>query len=263
MFHLNKKILTIACISLLHSTLGFTILATKGREQIRICLSSTNSGIPDMRQKMVLPPIRKERERKFRARKQEWINKSLTYYSKVLRDQSLVEKYGLDVLLREDGALPLEKIEPQQRKVMKRASEHYFAVQKIKNGELEHAEKIYRNAINEILNEREHDGECDHASLAVTTLLLALLKQRQGDIQGTRSVFLNFFKHAVVNGEVSEGCACSAKVLQAYALFEMKRGNPTKSLEIVKVAVSMDQALSPVLQWKLFRDAEQMRMLIQ
>ena len=190
--------------------------------------------------------------------RQQWIEKSLTYYSTVLRDRSLRKKFGLETLIDQNRvASSLEYIEPEQRQIVKRATKHYFAIQKIKNGELKHAEKIYRTAIDEIINEGEknNDGGCDHASLAVSTLLLALLMQRQGDIKGTRSVFLNFFREVIVNKEFPEECACSAKVLQAYALFEMKRGNPTKSLQLVNVAVSMDKSLAPVLKWKQFRDA--------
>lgn len=51
-------------------------------------------------------------------------------------------------------------------------------------------------------------------------------------------------------------CSCSAKVLQAYALFEMKRGFSRKSLELLKQAVAMDENLKPVLGWKQFRDIE-------
>ena len=50
-------------------------------------------------------------------------------------------------------------------------------------------------------------------------------------------------------------CTCSAKVLQAFALFEMKNGHSAKSLEIIQRAVKMDESLRPVLAWKQFRDA--------
>ena len=48
--------------------------------------------------------------------------------------------------------------------------------------------------------------------------------------------------------------ACSAKVLQAYVLFEMKRGHGRKSLEIVERAVELDEELRPVLAWKQFQE---------
>merc|ERR1712157_487137 len=81
-------------------------------------------------------------------------------------------------------------------------------------------------------------------------LLLALLLQKQGNVKATRSVFLNFFRKIDDDKE----CSCSAKVLQAFSLFEMKQGNKIKSLELVNIAVSMDQSLARVLRWKQFRD---------
>ena len=51
-------------------------------------------------------------------------------------------------------------------------------------------------------------------------------------------------------------CKCSAKVLQAFALFEMKCGHAQKSLFLVVKAVAMDETLAPVLKWKQFRDVE-------
>ena len=46
-----------------------------------------------------------------------------------------------------------------------------------------------------------------------------------------------------------------AKVLQAFALLEMKNGHSAKSFEIIQREVQMDEGLSPVLAWKQFRDA--------
>jgi hypothetical protein len=80
---------------------------------------------------------------------------------------------------------------------------HYFALRKIKDGKPQHAEQIYRRIIDELLHEEE-DG-CDHAKLAVTTLLLALLLQRTGDSKNTRSVSLHFFRIVVVNRRFSNG----------------------------------------------------------
>lgn len=135
------------------------------------------------------------------------------------------------------------------------AKKHYFALRKIKDGKPRHAERIYRRIIDDLLHEEEED-DCDHAKLAVTTLLLALLLQRTGDTKTTRSVFLSFFRIviAAAEKEPDHECACSAKVLQAFALFEMKQGNQFKSLEIVLKAVKLDPTLRPVLNWKLFRD---------
>jgi len=138
------------------------------------------------------------------------------------------------------------------------AEKHYYALRKIKDGKHRHAEIIYRRIIDEIMNEEE-DGHCDHAKLAVTTLLLALHCQRMGDNKKARAVFIHFFRVVVVNSgdeDLSE-CACSAKVLGAYALFEMRQGHIKKSLEIAQKAVQFDQDLRPILNWKQFRVAEE------
>lgn len=180
-----------------------------------------------------------------RDRKRQWVDRSLEYYSTVSRED----------LRRSRGQLPAHPAHDsleERRRIYDLAQKHYFALRKIKSGHLGHAESIYRRIIIDIKN---HEGGCDHAKLAVSTLLLALLLQRRGDIKGTRSVFLQFFKAAVLeNQDEEKECACSAKVLQAYALFEMKRGHGRKSLEIVERAVRLDHALKPVLEWKQFRE---------
>ena len=118
--------------------------------------------------------------------------------------------------------------------------------------------QLYRRIINELSS--EDDGHCDHSKLAVSTLLLSLHMQRVGDTKGTRAVFLNFFRRVAMDEDDDEiECSCSAKVLQAYALFEMKNGHERKSLEIIKKAVQMDNELSPVLEWKQFRDVREGR----
>lgn len=187
----------------------------------------------------VLLPRRQMLERE----KKEWISRSVDYYSKVMREERR----------RNEGQIPANMDQPEyQKQYLILAKKHYFALKKIKTGNLHHAEHIYRRIIDELLQEEE-DGECDHAKLAVTTLLLALLMQRMNDRKGTRSVFLNFFRIAVLDNDDTE-CACSAKVLCAYALFEMRQGNARKAYELVKTAIKFDQTLTPVLQWKQFRD---------
>ena len=141
------------------------------------------------------------------------------------------------------------------------ANKHYFALRKIKNGQHKHAEIIYRRIIDELMV--EDDGTCDHAKLAVTTLLLALHLQRMNeDYKKIRSVFLNFFRRVVVlesstSSDPNHKCACSAKVLGAYALFEMKQGNTHKSYELAQRAAQFDQDLLPVLQWRQFKNVEE------
>jgi tetratricopeptide (TPR) repeat protein len=175
-------------------------------------------------------------------KRQEWLDKSLDYYTKVMREErrrALGQAVDYDTAEYQDTLTSLAK-------------KHYFALHKIKSGQWRHAETIYRRVIM-VLVEGE-DGECNHAQLAVTTLLLALLLQRMGLRKETRSVFLHFFRVAILDQQEDEECACSAKVLQAYALFEMKQGNSLKSLELVKRAVQLDPSLTPVLSWKQFRD---------
>jgi hypothetical protein len=177
--------------------------------------------------------------------RQRWTSKSLEYYSKVMREERR----------RNEGQIKAEVAgsETYQENFAALAKKHYFALRKIKDGKPQHAELIYRRIIDELRTD-----DCDHAKLAITTLLLALHIQRTGDWKKTRSVFLNFFR-IVTADEARQGpehkCACSAKVLCAYALFEMKRGNSFKSLDIVLKAVKLDPTLEPVLNWKQFRDA--------
>lgn len=175
-------------------------------------------------------------------KRQEWMEKSLRYYTKVMREErrrALGQAADFDTAEYQDTFTTL-------------ARKHYFALHKIKAGQWRHAETIYRRVISELV--RDADGECNHAQLAITTLLLALLLQRMGLRKETRSVFLHFFRVAILDQQEDEECACSAKVLQAYALFEMKQGNSLKSLELVKRAVQLDPSLMPVLSWKQFRD---------
>ena len=181
--------------------------------------------------------------------RQAWIDRSMQYYSKVMREE---RRRALGQLPSDETATTY----PSEEHIIL-AKKHYFALRKIKENKPAHAEHIYRRIIDELLHQEE-DDDCDHAKLAVTTLLLALLLQgrRGADAKQTRAVFLHFFR---VVRDSNEECACSAKVLQAYALFEMKQGNAFKSLYIVRKAVRLDPTLRPVLQWKQFRDAMRQR----
>lgn len=193
--------------------------------------------------------------------RQEWNERSVSYYSKVMREERRRNMGQIDNDIFDS--------EQYQQDFERSAQKHYFALRKIKDGQYLHAEIIYKNIIQEIMKEEENeDGQCDHAKLAVTTLLLALHCQRMGDLKKTRSVFLNFFREVIMSeqrnnvnndddGEEKHNkCACSAKVLGAFALFEMKQGNTIKSLEILQKAVEFDPALGPILQWKQFRDVQ-------
>uniref|UniRef100_A0A7S4IYL5 Uncharacterized protein n=1 Tax=Odontella aurita TaxID=265563 RepID=A0A7S4IYL5_9STRA len=178
-------------------------------------------------------------------RKRDWIERSIVYYSKAMRrDHRSQTRNGEGTKLEEDETF------------VRMAQRHYFAFQQIKRGHCSHAEAIYRRAIDEISSE---EAQCDHAKLATTTLLLALVLQRTGDIKAARSVFQRFFVITLrENKDPDVECACSAKVLGAYALFEMKNGSKRKSLVIANQAVQFDKSLSKILDWKQFRDAKEL-----
>jgi len=170
-------------------------------------------------------------------RSQEWIDNSIRYYSTLRR-------------------ISTERLENIQRDAagtfFDLASDHYFALTEIRGGKLNHAEQIYESAIAQIKEVDNDIGHCDHEALAASTLLLALLKQRMKDTKGARSVFLNFFR--IISQDEVDSCSCSAKVLQAYALFELRNGFSLKSVKLIEKAVSLDENLSSVLKWKQFSD---------
>ena len=218
---------------------GHQLAMTVSSDQLR----STDARIKLRSQSIQLnPPRNTQRE----VERMAWVNSSIDYYTKVLREDRR----------RNMGQLSLEEGHTQHE-FLTLAKKHYFARYKIKNGMPRHAEHIYRRIIDEL--SQEEDGQCDHAKLAVTTLLLALLLQRMGDMKGTRSVFLSFFRIVVLEMDEDKECACSAKVLQAYALFEMKRGHSLKSLDLATKAIKLDKSLASILQWKQFRDAKETR----
>jgi hypothetical protein len=172
--------------------------------------------------------------------KQAWLARSLQYYSKVMREDRR----------HQAGQIKGYNTPEYQDEFTLLANKHFFALRKIKDGKPRHAERIYRRII-------FHELQRDEAvpQLAITTLLLALLLQREGaNVKETRSVFLHFFRVAMLENR-GEECACSAKVMQAFALFEMKQGSAIKSLQLAEKAVLLDPTLTPVLNWKQFRDA--------
>jgi len=205
-------------------------------------------------------------------RKHEWIERSVQYYSTVMRrnyaggaaavpTQTRQHETSASIIASE---VPSDVAGDQlqlDKDFIGLATKHYYARVLIKMGKWDNAEKIYRRIIEELTDEAalSEDRDCDHTKLAVSTLLLALHMQRTGDIRATRSVFLRFFRRVAVHdreeSDRDHKCTCSAKVLQAFALFEMKNGLSKKGLEIIRRAVEMDEELRPVLEWKQFRDA--------
>lgn len=200
-------------------------------------------------------------------RRSEWISRSVEYYSTVMRKnrggqsqrttQMDSTSAASDVLATKgQGGGNQVVADEYDRDFIRLATNHYYARSLIKEGKWTFAEKIYRRMIAELSEEQQDGGECDQcAKLAVSTLLLALHLQRMGDVKATRALFLQFFRRLAVKEEEMHQCTCSAKVVQAYALFEMKNGHAAKSLEIIRRAVQMDEELRPVLGWKQFRDA--------
>lgn len=202
---------------------------------------STNSNLEDSRNLL---------RRRLQQKKSAWIDRSINYYCTIMREEERIEK---GEILKPS----LRDLKHHQYNLIL-AKKLYFARNKIKSGKLKSAELIYRNTINELMNEGE---ACRHADLAVSTLLLALLLQREGKLSETRDVFLRFFRivnsaqlEAEENGRSHE-CTCSAKVIQAFALFEMKQGYPKKALRLIQSAIKMDKKLVATLKWKQFREA--------
>lgn len=192
-------------------------------------------------------PYTKRKSQMLQERKRDWINRSLTYYSTVSREAKR----------RENGQyVPSEMELDQYKSNFITAKKLYFARHKIKNNQPRHAERIYRKLIDDLLREQEEDGSCDHAQIAISTLLLALLLQRQGEVKETRATFVRFFRLVTTSSDGMKECTCSAKVLQAFSLFEMKQNNVKKAYALAQIAVKLDPELVPVLNWKQFRDAK-------
>jgi len=184
------------------------------------------------------------------ATKNQWIRNSVQYYNRITRGAEHVQ---------------------QSPTYLKSAMENYFALEKLRNNKPRHAETIYRRLMNELhpsntnsnTNGNHDDGctqhkDCEFSQLAVPTLLLGLLLQREGRFEDARTVFEGFshaLEQANNNTNKPHACCCSARVLQAHALFEMKQDNPVRAVELIRRAIRMDRNLRPVLRWKLFRDA--------
>ena len=174
------------------------------------------------------------------AAKNTWINNSIQYYNRITRGAEHVQ---------------------QSPTYLKSAMENYFALEKLRENKSHHAETIYRRLMDEFnpRNIRNMNGcsevdQCNFSHLAVPTLLLGLLLQREERFDDARTVFEGF-SHVLDAEGADHECCCTARVLQAHALFEMKQENPTKAVELILRAVRMDHNLRPVLRWKQFRDA--------
>lgn len=171
------------------------------------------------------------------AARTEWISSSLQYYNRITRGSEHVQ---------------------QSPTYLKSAMENYFALEKVRESKPHHAESIYRRLMEEFDPRNSPVGlrmeECEYASLAVPTLLLGLLLQREDRFDDARTVFEGF-SHVLDEKGGNLKCSCAARVLQAHALFEMKQENRVKAAELIIRAVRLDGNLRPVLRWKQFRDA--------
>jgi hypothetical protein len=166
------------------------------------------------------------------AAKNQWINNSLQYYNRITRGAEHVK---------------------QSPTFLKSAMENYFALEKVRDNKPHHAESIYRRLMEE-LNPKNQVEHCDFSNLAVPTLLLGLLLQREERFDDARTVFEGF-SHVLDEAGGEHKCSCAARVFQAHALFEMKQGNSVRAYELILRAVRMDRNLRPVLRWKQFQDA--------
>jgi len=130
-----------------------------------------------------------ESKRALRRRQREWVERSTRYYTTIMRNENRRTKGQLKT----------------QRNALCFAKKLYFARNKIHNGDLSHAEVIYRKLIQDLSLEGK---DCDHAQLATSTLLLALLLQRCDRYEETRQMFDDFF-HMVHNEEGDVFCNSS------------------------------------------------------
>jgi len=171
------------------------------------------------------------------AARTEWISNSLQYYNRITRGSEHVQ---------------------ESPTYLKSAMENYFALEKVREKKPQHAESIYRRLMDEFNPRSNAAGirmeECEFSSLAVPTLLLGLLLQRENRFDDARTVFEGF-SHVLDEAGGDHKCSCAARVLQAHALFEMKQENRVRAAELIIRAVRMDQNLRPVLRWKHFREA--------
>eukprot|EP00553_Chaetoceros_curvisetus_P002555 CAMPEP_0204620782 /NCGR_PEP_ID=MMETSP0717-20131115/6706_1 /ASSEMBLY_ACC=CAM_ASM_000666 /TAXON_ID=230516 /ORGANISM="Chaetoceros curvisetus" /LENGTH=263 /DNA_ID=CAMNT_0051635049 /DNA_START=280 /DNA_END=1071 /DNA_ORIENTATION=- len=247
---------------MIHSATNSSPMPTSTMKALHVALSMSPSttGLPSHEAEIdTSTPIKANSRKILQQRKREWIERSTHYYTTVMRHQNRQARGQIKTPDNQEALLNYHK------KNMVMAQNLYFARNQIKYGRLNHAESIYRKLIDDIMGENKDGHECDHAQLAVSTLLLALLLQRKDQIKETRSTFLQFFRiintvneeHLIENGQVKE-CACSAKVLQAFALFEMKQGLVKKSYQLATMAVRMDHELEPILNWKQFREAKEL-----
>lgn len=138
----------------------------------------------------------------------------------------------------------------------------YLARRAIGDNRSHQAEQIYTALLN--------SPSIDLTSFAATSLLLALHYQREDkDIKKARSVFNNFVKtideYSAPSSSSSStvtdcncGCGedCTARVLQAFALFESRNNLLPKSAFLIRKAIEFDPKIASLLRWKMFAGLE-------
>ncbi|GMH48337.1 hypothetical protein TrVE_jg9369 [Triparma verrucosa] len=200
-----------------------------------------------------------------------YIPSKLTYSTLISRprvDSPAIQYYSRILKVEPEVLTPhqLRKLESSGRKV--------FLARKAISDERPHqAEKIYVDIIDQNLSRPKE--EINLPELAATTLLLALQQQRNNDKKAARSTFNNFFKIATefysdettirTNPSTDHehedcicGCGkgCTARVIQAFALFESKNKLRPKSKFLIKRAIEYDRNLESILKWKMFEDVD-------
>merc|ERR1712232_135680 len=90
---------------------------------------------------------KKSNYKTFQKRKRDWIDRSLKYYTTVMREEQR-RVYGQ--ISPDDESYDNATMEKIQL-----ATKHYFAIRLVKSGELNYAETIYRRTINELMNEED------------------------------------------------------------------------------------------------------------
>lgn len=152
---------------------------------------------------------------------QDWIVKVVDYYTNMMRKESA-------------GAVDSAERSRTARKL-------YRTIQQVRNGDPDGADDLCGDAIRDIreISEGDRDGGGSRrtAEIATTTLLTASVLRRMDDVGGARAAFHEFFRASAGEGGPAAECACTGRVLAAYASFEMRHGS---ALEAARMARRFD-----------------------
>ncbi len=146
----------------------------------------------------------------------------IEYYNKVTR--------------RPDPEIITPTVDRSARKI-------YLARKAIADLRSHQAELIYRDSLSSFDDSNVRPS---------ATLLLALLLQRnRTPVKKTRSVFLSYLR-----SPSPDNPAGTARVLQAFALFESKNRILDKSKYLIDAACELDPSLEPVKKWRMFQECD-------